>query len=158
MTTTTRGPSAAPATSTCSCGASVRTVRVVSGPGHGTDIPIDVDRDPAGILAAARDGSDWGVLVIPAAQRPLATGHRYSPHWTTCPNASQYAQLAQAVAPDTIRRGAAKPTGYPDRSGPCSRCGTRHPYRYGPGHASPLCDPCRTEIHLQPIADLIRTQ
>ncbi len=155
MTTTASRPvraGIAPPTATCSCGASVRTVRVVSGPGRGTDIPIDVDRDPTGILTAARDGADWGVRVLSPEQRPLTSGHRYSPHWTTCPAAGQYAGLEQLVAPGTIRRTTAIPAGYLDRSGPCAKCWTRHPYHYGPGLASPLCDPCRAEIGLPPIA------
>jgi hypothetical protein len=142
---------------TCSCGASIRNVRVVSGPGRGCDIPIDIDRDPAGILTAARDGTDWGVRVLSDDQRLAATGHRYSPHWTTCPAAGQYAGLEQAVAPGTIRRSTAITTGGPDRSGPCARCRTRHPYRYGPGAASPLCDPCRVETGRPPIAPTAET-
>ena len=124
MTTTASRPVHAgvvPATATCSCGTAVRTVRVVSGPGRGTDIPIDIDRDPDGILAAAKDGDTWGVRLLPADQRRLATGS----------------------------------TGYLDRSGPCAACGQKHPYHYGPGDASPLCDPCRTKIGLKPIATLI---
>lgn len=154
MTTTTGPvrPGIVPPTATCSCGTAVRTVRVVSGPGRGTDIPIDIDRGPDGILTAAKDGDTWGVRLLPAEQRALATGHRYTPHWTTCPTPGQYSGLEQAVAPGTIRRTAAGPAGYLDRSGPCATCGKRHPYRYGPGQASPLCDPCRIKIGLKPIA------
>jgi hypothetical protein len=138
-----RAVPAAPPTSTCSCGASIRTVRIVSGPARGTTIPVDVDRDPDGILAAARDGHDWGVRILPADQRNRVTGHRYSPHWTTCPAAAQYADLEHAVAPGTIRQGADAPN-YRDRSGPCGRCRKRHPNRYGPA-GTPLCDACRAQ-------------
>lgn len=128
---------ATPTIARCPCGATVRMIPLLSGPGTGTVIPVDLGADPDGTLTPARNGS--GAHPIPTHQLDTFVGPRYSPHWATCPKPAHWAELRRHIQDPTA------PGPSPDRSGPCARCHTRHAARYGPGpNCSPLCPACRT--------------
>lgn len=124
-----------------SCGAMIRFLPTPDG----QLMPVDVDRDPDGVLEAVRiPGRGWGVRVLTAPERALtATLPRYRPHWASCPGAAAHRGSPAATTP------AQAPATWhllgDVRTGPCARCRKPNPRLYGPGPANPFCERCDTE-------------
>jgi len=115
----------------------------------GATMPVDVDRDPDGTLAAVKiAGIGWGVRVLSAAERAAPPdGPRYRPHWAVCPHADAHRTRGGSTSP----RNTSWDVFAGVRSGPCVRCRGHNPHLYGPGPASPLCPACREHDGLPPL-------
>lgn len=124
-----------------SCRSAIRWVTTVDG----KPMPIDLGRDPTGILilvkiTKAKGPPDWRVRVLRRDETPDPNIPRYTPHWATCPDANGWrAQRAVSDPKGKTRRDDA-PEGV--TQGPCVRCGGLH-QRYGEG-GQPLCPKCRS--------------
>lgn len=132
----------APKQCCCQCGSMI-TMVPWSG-NHSILIPIDIDREPTGglVIVGSRDG--YTVELATLDPEPPANIRRRA-HWDVCPRPEQWQGIRARVVPGLGG----------DRTGPCARCGQRHPYRYGGPVASTLCDPCRRSKGLPSIKEIV---
>ena len=124
---------------TCQCGSMITMIPWDQDPT--VVIPVDIGPDPDGGVITTMGRT--GLVVRFLGSGDSTPGSSLRAHWVVCPHQSRWHSTMEKTGHRAARQA--------NRAGPCSRCGSLNPHRYGGPVASPLCNSCREASGLNAI-------